>query len=91
MQTELRDHKKGITDIDARRMLLEGELLNMTPVGKELTKKNTTQVTFLTGVEQQAKNNQEQLDAEKTAVEINEKAKKRAKQPLTLAMVDRIR
>lgn len=91
MQTELRDHKKGITDIDARRMLLEGELLNMTPVGKELTKKNSTQVTFLTGVEQQAKENQQKLDDEKQAVETTEKAKKRTKQPLTLAMADRIR
>ena len=91
MQTELKEHRRGITNIEAKMMLLEGELLDMTPVGKELTMKNSTPVTFLTGVEQQAKNNQQQLDAEKESVEIEEKAKKRAKQPLTLAMVDRIR
>jgi transposase InsO family protein len=92
MQTELKEYKKGITNIEARMMLLEGELLNMTPVSNELLRGKAATVTFLTGVEQQAKENQRELESEKQAVETQKKAKERSRhQPLTLAMVDRIR
>ena len=92
MQSELKEHKRDITNIEARMMLLEGELLNMTPVSQELLKKDAARVTFLTGVEQQAKENQRELASEKQAVELQKKVKERSKkQPLTLAMVDRIR
>jgi len=93
MQTELKEYKKGITNIEARMMLLEGELLNMTPVSNDLLQAKRATITFLTGVEQQAKENQRELESEKQAVETQKKAKERSrKQPLTLALVnDRIR
>jgi transposase InsO family protein len=93
LQVQLKEHRRGLSDTDAKVMLLEGELLNMTPVGKELTMKNSTPVTFLTGVEQQAKENERKIEAEKEAVEIETKAKKRAKvMSISSALVnDRIR
>jgi hypothetical protein len=92
MQTELKEHKRGITNVEARMMLLEGELLNMTPVSKELMSKSTATVTYLTGIEHQAKENQRELESEKQAVELQKKVRERIKkEPLTLAMVDRIR
>ena len=92
MQVDLKEYKRGISSLEANMMLLEGELLDMTPVSKGLLQRSAATVTFLTGVEQQAKENQRELESEKQAVEIQRKVKERSKkQPLTLAMVDRIR
>lgn len=93
MQGQLKEFRKDISDDDARRMLLEGELLNMTPVSQELLDKNVTRLNLLTGIEQQAKENQKELDEQKEVVEIERAAKRRAKRShLTLKNIsDNIR
>ena len=85
MQGQLKEFRKAISDDDARRMLLEGELLNIAPVSQELLDKNVTRLNLITGIEQQAKDNKQELDEEKEVVEIDRAAKRRAKRtPLTL-------
>lgn len=91
MQGELKEFRKEISDDDARRMLLEGELLNMTPVSQELLDKNFTRLNLITGIEQQAKEAHEELEEQREVVEIEKAAKKRAKQkPLTLKNISNI-
>lgn len=92
MQAQLKEHHKGVTNADARLLLLEGELLNMNMISKELIRKNAPSITHITGIEQQAKEHQEELDSQKQVVEIEHEAKKHAKKhPLTLSMVNNIK
>ena len=90
MQEELKAHRLGISDAEARVMLLEGELLNTSPVSNELMNKKVPTLTLLTGVEGDAKRVDEEMEKESEMIEIQRAAKKRAKQsPLSLANIER--
>jgi transposase InsO family protein len=91
MQENLKIYRKGISDRDAKLMMLEGELLNMQPVSKELLQKQTAHVTLLTGIEKKAIEQKEHLEKQEQVVEIEKRAKKRAKQMLiTPEMIGRV-
>ena len=90
MQEELKAHRLGIADHSARVMLLEGELLNTSPVSDELMNKRVPTLTLLTGVEADAKRVDEEMEKEAQMVRIERAAKKRAKQsPLSLSNIER--
>jgi transposase InsO family protein len=93
MQKELQTYRKGISNADAKRMLLEGELMNASPVSRELLMTSAPTITMITGIEQQAAQNKNELDSTAADIEKQKEARKRAKQsPLSLAMVnDRIK
>lgn len=93
MQEELKYHKRGISDREARMMLLEGELLNMNKVSSDLLQKKVPTIGVMTGMEEQAKEQEEKLKKEQEAVEIEERVRKRRKEsPLSIAVVnERIR
>ncbi len=87
MQTELKDYRRGVTNLDAKMMLLEGELLDVSPVNAEMLSKHVPTMTVLTGLEADAKKHQKALEAEKNAEE-----RKKVATSLSLAAVnDRIR
>jgi transposase InsO family protein len=91
LQEEVKDLHKGISNAQAKQLLLEGELLNITPVSRELLQCKTTAVTLLTGLERQAREQDEKLKDQEQAVEIEKRAKKRAKQmEITADMISRI-
>lgn len=79
MQVQLKDLRGSITDDDAREMLHQGELLNLSPVSEELVGRLVPTITQITGIEQQAKERSEEIEKEKELVEIEQKAKRRAK------------
>ena len=73
-------------------MLLEGELLDVSPVNAEMLSKRSPTMTVLTGLEAEAKKQQRALEVEKSASEKEEKRKKLGGTSLSLAAVnDRIR
>jgi transposase InsO family protein len=80
MKSQLAAIKQGVSDADARRMLVEGELLNVVPVLEEVFTRRPLEITQITGLEQQAKEHQEALDREKESAEIEREAKKKRKQ-----------
>ena len=69
LQTELKDYRKGVTSLDAKMMLLEGELLDVSPVNADMLSKHVPTMTVLTGLEADAKKHQRALEAEKNASE----------------------
>jgi len=79
MQEQLKKLREPISDSEARRMLLEGQLLNTEPVPLELLQKQSPTVTVLTGLEQDAARHDEATDGMKQLVEIERNAKKRVK------------
>jgi len=87
LQEELKDYRKGVSTLEAKMMLLEGELLNTSPVTAEMLSKHVPTMTVLTGLEEEAKKQQKALEIEKNASE-----RKQAATSLSLAAVnDRIR
>jgi transposase InsO family protein len=91
IREEIKDFHSGITDRDARAMALEGRLLNMQPVSRELLKKQPAAISYLTGLESQSKEVAEELKREKEFAEVQEK-RKRKPSPLSLTAVnDRIK
>jgi transposase InsO family protein len=92
LQTELKDYRRGVSSLDAKMMLLEGELLDVSPVNAEMLSKRSPTMTVLTGLEAEAKKQQRALEVEKSASEKEEKRKKLGGTSLSLAAVnDRIR
>jgi len=92
MREEIKQIHSGITDRDARMMALEGRLLNMQPVSRELMKKNPASINYLTGLESQSKEVATQLQREKNDVEVQEKRRKANRSPLSMVAVnDRIK
>ena len=93
MMKEIQTYRKGISNADAKKMLLEGELLNASPVSRQLLMTSFPIITMITGIEQQAAENKIELDNATSEIERQKEARKRAKQsPLSLAMVnDRIK
>jgi transposase InsO family protein len=88
MREEIAVFRQGISDHDARMMLLEGELLNMNVVSHEMLKQNSSSISIMTGLESAAKQNQEELDREKQIAEVHEKRKKANKSTLSLVAVN---
>jgi len=78
MAIELKEYRQGISDHDARLMLLEGELLNMSPVSVQLLGKTVPTVTQITGLEQEAVRMDEERKEHEQMVEIKKRARKRA-------------
>ena len=93
MVKELQMYRKGISNSDAKKMLLEGELLNASPVSREVLMSSAPSITMITGIEQQAAQNKNELESMTADIERQKEAKKRAKQsPISLAIVnDRIK
>lgn len=92
LRGEIASFHGGIGDRDARMMLLAGELFNMSAMPAELMDKNAASVSFITGLEGQAKQLHDALESEKKTAEAQESRKKAAKTPLSLAAVnDRIK
>jgi len=84
LQQEVADIRKGISNAHAKQLLLEGELLNMSPVSRELLQTKTASVTVLTGFERQAREQDEKRKTQEQLVEIEKRAKKRADRTLLI-------
>jgi transposase InsO family protein len=90
MKDEVKGFRGGVSRIDAKMLLLEGELRGATPVPAELLSSNVPSVHVLTGLEGKAFEQQKELDEQKTVTEFEEHAKKNPAR-LTLAAVNKIR
>ncbi len=92
LQTELKDYRRGISNTDAKIMLLEGELLNAAPVSADLLAKTAPSMTVLTGLEKEAKHQVEQIDRQKEVAVLELETKKKSKQtPLRVGSMENIR
>jgi transposase InsO family protein len=93
MRQQLTGFRNNISDADARVMLLEGELLNNQSISKELFQKRTTSVTLLTGLEETASEQQQEMEHAKNVADIEKRSRKRGTSTgLSIAAVnDRIR
>jgi hypothetical protein len=77
MRQQLSGFRQSISDTEARMMLYEGELLDMTSVPKELFQKRPASVTLMTGLEDTAAEQQHELQLEKNMVDIAKRSRKR--------------
>jgi transposase InsO family protein len=91
MREQSKTFKRGVSDTDARYMLLAGEMTNTKPVPRELMNKSAPTMHILTGLERTAGRQQKELDAEKEIAEIERETKKKSKEfPYTLEQVSKI-
>jgi hypothetical protein len=91
MREQSKTFKRGVSDTDARYMLLLGEMTDTKTVSPELMNKSAPTMHILTGLERTARHQQKELDAEKEMAEIEREAKKKTKEsPITLAQVNKI-
>jgi len=92
MRLQINGFRGGVSSVDARMMLLHGELTNTAPVDAALLAKEAPEMTVLTGFEEQAKQTQKELDQHRQVAEIERNAKKLAKRkPVTMAMVSNLK
>jgi hypothetical protein len=91
MQTELKEIRRGVTDDEARRLLLEGELLNVQPVTAEMLQQRTQTLTLLTGLEADAKKIDEERKEQEQLVEIEKRSKRKHTELKVANIEDRIR
>jgi hypothetical protein len=91
LKNRVKEIRGSVSSFDARMMALEGQLLNMNPVSRELLQKNPVSINYLTGLEDQAREVSKELEREKVLVE-NKKKRDAKPSVLSLATVnDRIK
>lgn len=77
MQKELKEIRRGVSDDEARRLLLEGELLDVNPVSAEMLQQKSQAITLLTGLETEAIKVDKERKESEALVELEKKTKKR--------------
>ncbi|MFZ1082422.1 MAG: transposase [Candidatus Kryptoniota bacterium] len=90
MQEKIKSARSGISRIDAKLLLLEGQFYKAVPVSAELLRTGVQNLTLLTGVESQAFEQQKELDEQKAITEFEKSAKKHPAR-LTLTDIGRIK
>ncbi len=90
MQQKIKETRGGISRIDAKLLLLEGQFSKATAVPAELLQSGVPNVALLTGLEGQAIEQQKELEDQKAMVEFEKEAKKKSTR-LTIAAVNKIR
>ncbi len=89
MAEDIKVYHRGMSRVDAKLLLLEGELRGASPVPAGLLNSSVPAVRLLTGLEGQAIEQQKELEDQKALVEFEKAAKKKSTR-LTIAAVNKI-
>jgi transposase InsO family protein len=91
MHEQIKEFRGPLSKADAKIMLLQGELSNVSPVDAALLMKETGSMTILTGFERRANETQTHLDQEKVKVQVEQRAKKRNRNSsITMEMINKV-